>query len=146
MLVLLLALCGCGAVTSSTVAYHEDKVHDAKDAIIYVYRLKSMVGGAVPWNVYLDAKIVGVLRQNAYMPLHVPAGEHSLKIGDDTSVVISDHGKLKELVTWTDPGTGKFVLVPGGVYYFRSEGFSVTFLSKDEAMPELSNMYLDTGM
>lgn len=139
-LAIVLAIAGCGATTKSRIAFHDEYPRDAADAIIYVYRTKSMVGAAVPWNVRLDGQIVGVLRQNAYMPLHVLAGEHSLMIGDTTTIAPS-------------PGTGvsitssdRFAVAPGGVYYCRSKGFDVSFLTREQAMPELSRMRLDTGI
>jgi hypothetical protein len=144
ILLLSLALCGCGAVTNSTVAFREDSLRDSSDAIIYVYRLRSVVGAAVPLNVRLDGKIVGVLRQDAYMALHLPAGEHSLRIGDSESPIVLGPG-VRALAAALEATSGKFILAPRGVYYLRSQGLSVTFLTREDAMAELSSMMLDTG-
>jgi len=114
------------AFTNSTVPFHEDHLRDSNDAIIYVYRLKSMVGALVPWGVAVDNKIVGSLHQGAYIPLHVPAGRHSLVVGG---------GRADE--------KDFFVADAGGVYYYRSDGFGVSFLKGEEALPQLAGMMLD---
>ena len=50
LLTVQLLLVSC-ATTSSQIAFHEVPFQDKDSAIIYVYRLQSMVGAIAPWAV-----------------------------------------------------------------------------------------------
>ena len=145
-----IALTSCVSVTKSNVAFHEEDFRDANDVIIYVYRMKSLVGAVVPWNLRLDGKIVAVLRQNSYAVLHTTPGVHTILIGDQTSTNLIfgpiPSAVLDTMVLNADITHGTFNTRPNEKYYFRSQGFSVKVLSRDEAMGELANMKFDMGM
>jgi len=118
---------GC-ASTKSLVPFFEENHYNDHEGIVYVYRLKSMEGAIAPWNVRIDDKVVGVLYQGAYMPLHVSTGVHTIKI--------------------TETSLGGFNLVIKGndIFYIRCVGSDIRPVTKEEAMTELSSMKLDMGM
>jgi hypothetical protein len=128
---------GCGSVTSSAITFHEEGLRGDNDAIIYVFREKSMVGYAVEWNVYLDNSVAGVMRQNAYMALHVTPGPHTIKIGDTMPGVV---GAAAESAA---DNPNAFIAKPGQAYFIRSKGFSVDFLTREQAWPTLEQMKED---
>ncbi len=138
-LVGVLFLIGC-ANTQSKISFFEEKMESDHEAIIYVYRLKSMVGGIAYWNVYLDKKVVGLLKQGAYMSLHVSPGEHTITIGDTPPSLA---GGLVEAMA-NNPS--KFNAKVNESYYIRSKGFDVEFVTKEKAMTELTSMKFDRGM
>ena len=136
-------LSGC-ATTKSKIAFFEEQ-RTKQEAIVYVYRLKSIVGAAAWWNVYLDGKVVGLLTQGAYIPLHVSPGQHSIAVGDIGSPVIIPWYVSSEL-SKSEVGADRFTVKENETYYIRCKGFEVSFLKKEEAMPELSLMKYDPGM
>jgi hypothetical protein len=135
---LFLSLAACGT-TSSTVPFHEEALQGEADALVYVFRESSMVGGAVSWNVYLDGKVVGVLKQGAYMAFHVAPGAHAVRIGDTPPTLV---GVIAEAAA---DNPEAFMAQAGQAYYIRSKGGDVAFLTRDQAMPSLSTMKYDTG-
>ncbi len=135
---LFLSVGACGT-TSSTVPFHEEALQNEADALVYVFRESSMVGGAVSWNVYLDGKVAGVLKQGAYMTFHVAPGPHSVRIGDTPPTLV---GAIAEAAA-NNPEA--FMVKPGQAYYIRSHGGDVAFLPREQAMPSLSTMKYDTG-
>jgi hypothetical protein len=145
-----IAFTSCASVTQSTVAFSEEGFRDQNDVIIYVYRVRSLVGAAVPWNLRLDGKIVAVLRQNSYAVLHTTPGVHTILVGDQTSTNLIfgpiPSAVLDTMVEQADVTHGTFNTRPNERYYFRSQGFSVKVLSQDEAMGELSTMKFDMGV
>jgi hypothetical protein len=138
LLAMLFGVAACGT-TSSTIAFHEETLQGPTDALLYVYRESSMVGGAVSWNVYLDGKVAGVLKQGAYMTHHLAPGRHTVRIGDTSPVVV---GIVAAAVLDTPDA---FMVQAGQTYYIRSKGGDVSFLPRDQAMPSLSTMKYDTG-
>jgi hypothetical protein len=50
---------------------------DKDDAVIYLYRLKSMVGAAVKWDLNVDNKYVTKLGQNQFVVAHINTTEKS---------------------------------------------------------------------
>jgi len=143
-----LVFSSCASVTKSKISFYEENFKDKNDAIIYVYRLKSMAGMIVPWAVHLDDKVVAVLRQNAYTTLHVNPGVHTIIIGDNNNAVYKGlAGNVAQTaVDMTDIVHGTFFANAHETYYIRSKGFSVKILPKEEAMAELINMKFDMGM
>ncbi len=147
-------LAGC-ATTRSQIAFYEEERTGDPEAIVYVYRLKSIVGAVAPWRVYLDREAVGVLSQGAYVPLHVSPGPHSIAVGDPGSPVIPlvAGGAGGPVAAGAAAGaqgamTGigpTFEAQAYGTYYLRCKGFSAKFVTKEKAMPELSLMKYDTG-
>ena len=137
VLVALMFFQGCGG-TASKISFFEEKFNNDNDALVYVYRLKSMVGGAVGWNAYLDGKVVGVLKQGAYMVLHVIPGKHSIHIGDVSTPVEA----LGEVIA---QNPNSFRIKENEIFYIRSRGFSVEFATKEKAMEELSSLKFDMG-
>ena len=74
-------IASCGT-TSSNIPFHELIVSaDQDDAIIYVYRLPDLAGGAVSMSVLIDNEKVAVLKQNAYAVLRITPGEHIIRVG-----------------------------------------------------------------
>jgi hypothetical protein len=139
---LLAILCGMGAAcgtTSSNIPFHEEALRGQDDALVYVFRESSMVGAAVSWNLYLDGKVAGVLKQGAYMVFHLPPGAHAVRIGDTPPTLV---GAIAEAAA-NNPEA--FMATAGQTYYIRSKGGDVAFLTRDQAMPSLSTMKYDTG-
>ena len=140
LMIMLLAtgmlLFGC-ATTKSLVPFFEEEPGIAREAIVYVYRLKSMVGAAAPWNVRIDDEVVGVLYQGAYMALHVDPGAHTIKIGESSPFI---EGLIVEAIA---DNPNAFNAKKNEKYYIRSDGFVVDFVTKEKAMPELSSMKYD---
>ena len=150
LLLIPLLFSSCASVTKSNISFYNESFNDKNDAVVYVYRLKDMVGLAVPWAVKLDDKVVAVLRQNAYVALHVTPGVHTLIIGDNNNAIYGSAGEAggaaKTAVDMVDIVSGTFYAQENQTYYIRSKGFKVKLLPKEEAMEELQNMKYDMGM
>lgn len=150
LLMIPLVFSSCASVTRSKISFYDESFKDKNDVIIYVYRIKSLVGLAVPWNVKLDEKVVAVLRQNAYIALHANPGVHTIIIGDNNSVAYGQLGlagsTAKNAVDMVDLANGTLYAKGNEVYYIRSKGFNVKMLPKEEALEELKNMKYDTGI
>ena len=131
---------GCAA-TQSQVSFFEEEPESDHEAIVYVYRLKSMVGAAVPWNVHIDDEVVGVLYQGAYMALHVSPGAHTIKIGESSPSIME--GTIFEAIP---DNPSAFNAKENETYYIRCAGFAVDFVTKEKAMTELPSMKYDMGM
>jgi hypothetical protein len=149
MILLSTSLAAC-ASTKSTIPFHEVAPNEPGSAVIYVYRLKSMVGAAVVWNVRLDNKIVAVLNQGAYAVVYAKPGPHTVTIGDST--VILGAGRTGSAITEASLAgeaqaakDGTFVAEPNGVYFIRSKGFGVDLLPREEAMKDIVEMKYDMG-
>ncbi len=138
-LAFLLLCLGCGASTSSTIPFHQESFQGDSDAVVYVYREPSFVGAAASWPVRIDDQVVGDLKQNAYMALHVAPGVHTIKIGDDGPLIA---GAIVEAVV---DNPGAFRAKPKEKYYIRSKGFEVAFLTEQQAMDGLKTMKYDMG-
>jgi hypothetical protein len=133
---------GCANYTKSKIPFSEEQLKEKNDAVVYVYRLKSMIGALVGWKVYIDKKVVGVLYQGAYMPLHLQPGDHLIDIGEPGA------GELNTVQAINAEGAGnlrKFSIKEGEVLYIRSEGPYVSAVPKEKAMAELPTMKLDMG-
>jgi hypothetical protein len=48
-----------------------DKFNDENDAIVYIYRLKSMVGAAVKWQIIINTTHEAFLKQKEYFLVHL---------------------------------------------------------------------------
>lgn len=48
-----------------------EKFNDQDDAVIYIYRMKSMAGAAVKWLIKVDDVAIGNLKQLEYVVAHV---------------------------------------------------------------------------
>jgi hypothetical protein len=62
-------------ILDTTVTNKLESFRDKDDAIIYIYRLKSMVGAAVKWQVALDTSYSARLSQNEYIVAHINTSE-----------------------------------------------------------------------
>jgi hypothetical protein len=124
------------ARTSSKIAFHEEANKD-EDAVIYFYRLSSMVGsvGHIGWPVIIDGKRVAYLNQNAYVVFHMAPGPHLVSIGEVGYGVIDQMVREK----------GTFTAEKNGIYYFRNNGFTTDFVPKETAMTEIVKMKFDMG-
>ena len=132
-------LFGC-VTTQSEIPFSEETPRNDRDVLVYVYRLPSIVGAAVPWNVRIDSRIVGVLNQGAYMPLHIDPGTHTIKVGESSPYLLD-----RVVVETLADNPNAFVAEANETYYIRCEGFMVEFVPKEKAMPELSSMKYDMG-
>jgi hypothetical protein len=139
------------ATTSSTIPFHEVPPNEQGNAVIYVYRLRSMVGASVKWAVRLDGKIVANLNQGAYVALCAAPGAHTITIGDST--VFFGGGAVNGALNGASQSgeaqakdNGTFVAAANGVYFLRSKGFDVNLLSKGDAMNDIVEMMYDPGM
>jgi hypothetical protein len=140
-----IALTSC-ATTSSKTAFLEEANKDG-DAVVYVYRLRSMVGavGPIGWSVQVDGKRVAWLKQNAYVVFHLSPGPHTVKIGDANVTPFIDVNIVGVILDETARKNGIFTAESNGVYYFRGSGFSTNFVTKETAMTEIVNMKFDMG-
>jgi hypothetical protein len=151
----LLLLASC-ATTTSQITFHEEPLQDKDSVIIYVYRLRSMVGAIAPWAVRLDNKIVAMLKQNAYFVLHTSPGAHTITIGDSMAPILIGGvlGQFIEAVEMSAEGrkfqkaqaSDSSTVSANRVYFYRSAGFAADFVSKEEAMKEIIYMKYDTGL
>lgn len=122
---------------SSGPPFHEVAPKEKDGAIVYVYRLSSIVGAAVSWAVRLDGVKVASVGSGSYTVVHTTAGIHTLLIADSPLLVglILDP-LLKE--------AGAFKAEANGVYFVRSSGFKFPqFVSREEAMKEIVQLPFD---
>lgn len=136
----------CVSVTTSDIPFSEETFKDDNDVIIYVYRLKSLVGAAVPWAIRLDGKVVAILKQNAYTVIHTTPGVHTVLVGDSVVTRTGSGGLIDLAIYKNDVTKGTFETRRNESYYVRSKGFNVSVVSKEEAMPDLENMHPAAGM
>ncbi len=150
LLTVVLTLMAC-ATTSSHISFYEVSSEDKDRAVIYVYRLPSMVGAAVPWSVRADNQIVANLKQKACVALTVSPGPHTITIagtpvhlsvpGGEAAVdASSEHRDLKS------PETGDFTRAKNDAYFIRIKGPNIALVARDEAMKEIVNMKYDVGL
>jgi hypothetical protein len=137
-LVVLLALSVLiASCASSGPPFHEVAPKEKDGAIVYVYRLSSIVGAAVSWAVRLDDVKVASIRSGTYTVVYTTPGIHTLLIADSPLLVglILDP-LLKE--------AGAFKAEANGVYFVRCAGFKFPqFVSREEAMKEIVHMSFD---
>lgn len=133
-----LFLASCASTRSTVVApvaFHEEAPREKDEVIIYVYRLPSFVGSAALWKAKLDGRPVGVLRQNAYVPVHASPGAHTVTVGENPILVRGVSGPILDAVARKQ---GAFNAATNGVYFIRCAGFSREFVSKEKAMQEIN--------
>lgn len=58
-------------VLDASITNQLEKFNDQDDAVIYIYRLKSMAGAAVKWLIKVDETAIGNLKQMEYVVAHV---------------------------------------------------------------------------
>ena len=168
---LILASCITYATTKSEIAFHEVTPPDDNTVIIYVYRLKSMVGAVVEWAVRLDGEVVAMLNQNAYVVLYTTPGDHTVTIGDPTSGSLTrgafgysligsitgqvaghaaDEAEMssaeKKGALLKDQASDSSIDPSNRVYFFRSAGFKVAYVSREEAMKEIIHMKYEPNL
>jgi len=159
------------SITKSEVAFHEVTPPDDETVIIYVYRLKSMVGAWGQWAVRLDGEVVANLNQNAYAVLYTTPGDHSVTIGDASTGAVTrgaigggffgslfgnvagdaaDKAEMssaeKKGALPKDQASEPSIGPPGRVYFFRSAGFKVAYVSREEAMKEIVHMKYEPNL
>jgi hypothetical protein len=69
-------------ILDTTITSKLEPFKDIDDAIIYIYRLKSMAGAAVKWQVKLDTSYSARLGQMEYIIAHINTSEKSHKFSD----------------------------------------------------------------
>lgn len=135
----IISLVSSCATTSSKITFHEIKTTaDDINAIVYVYRLPSILGASVSWSVQLDDKEIAKLKKNAYAVLRATPGMHRIqvgKVGHVSSAIVME--STKDLRT--------FIADPKGVYFFRCHGGSQRWVTREEAMTEIVRMKFDMG-
>lgn len=168
LLVAQLILASCtAAITKSEIAFHEIPPPDENTVVIYVYRLKSMVGSAGKWAVRLDGEVVAMMNQNAYVVLYTTPGDHTVTIGDATSgsivsgffgygalgVVagaVADEAEMsvaeKKGALPKDQTSDPSIDPQDRVYFFRSAGFKVAYVSREEALKEIVDMKYEPNL
>jgi len=129
---------GCGT-SNSTIPFSEESFHGDNDSVVYIYREASMVGAATSWRVRIDNVIVGKLRQNSYMAIHLAPGVHKVRIGDSGPLIV---GAVVEAIA---DNPGAFKIKEKETYYIRCKGFKVEFLPRNQAIEELKSMKYDMG-
>jgi len=159
------------ATTKSEIAFHEVTPPDDNTVIIYVYRRKSMVGAWVEWAVRLDGEVVAMLNQKAYVVLYTTPEDHTITIGDSTSGILirgafgysipgSVLGEVAGAVASEaemsaaekkgalpkDQASDSSIDPPNRVYFFRSAGFNVEYVSREEAMKEIIDMKYEPNL
>lgn len=137
-LVILLALSALlASCASSGPPFHEVAPKEKDGVIVYVYRVSSIVGGAVSWAVRLDNVRVASVRSGTYTVVHTTPGVHTLMVGDTLPLPgLFLNPLLKE--------AGTFEAEPNGVYFVRNGGFKFpAFVSREEAMKEIVHLPFD---
>lgn len=130
---LLLFICGCGT-TSSLVQFQYEEPNNPREVLIYIYRVKHFVGAAVSWPTRIDGRDVACLKQGAYFIFRTMPGEHLIETaGGMLSTPYAE--KQSDVVNYAP-----------GVYFIRFQGPNGRFLTKEQALPEISTMKYDSGM
>ena len=70
---------GCSSITNSKIAFSEESMHGEDDVVVYLYREKHSVGNSDTWSVKIDDVVIGDLKQEAYMAIHLAPGFHAIK-------------------------------------------------------------------
>jgi hypothetical protein len=73
-------------ILDTMVTNNLEPFRDNEDAVIYIYRMKSMAGAAVKWQVKLDTSYSAKLSQMEYIVAHINTSEkgHSFSDGNMT--------------------------------------------------------------
>ncbi|MBN2523164.1 MAG: hypothetical protein JXB24_07800 [Bacteroidales bacterium] len=58
-------------IIDTSVFTNLEKFNDENDAVVYVYRLSSMVGAAAKWGVMVDNVLIANLKQKEYVVVHL---------------------------------------------------------------------------
>jgi len=71
-------------VLDASVTSQLEAFTDQDDAVIYIYRLKSMAGAAVKWLIEVDDKEIARLKQKDYVVVHIDtkAKSHHVRFAD----------------------------------------------------------------
>ena len=131
----LLASCAMGPPLKDR--FSEAQPREKDGVVVYVYRMPSMVGAAVPWAVRLDGARVASVRTGTYTVVRTSAGPHSITIGDLTPTLL---GVVLDI---TLNKAGALETRPNGVYFLRNSGFEANFVSRDVAMKEIVDLMFD---
>ena len=70
---------GCASITNSKIAFSEESTHGEDDVVVYLYRERHSVGSSDTWSVRIDYVVIGDLKQDAYMAIHLAPGFHAIK-------------------------------------------------------------------
>jgi hypothetical protein len=89
---ILCSLSSCGSFTNSKIGFFEEAMRSADDTVAYVFRESYALGYVVPFTVRVDNKVIGDLKQGAYMAIHVTPGFHSLRVSADGFLSVSLEG------------------------------------------------------
>lgn len=139
-------------LTESHAAFQEVILPDDNTVIVYVYRLRSMLGAMVSWNVRLDGNIETSLKQNRYTVLFTTPGKHSITIGDSEAefliggmiggalgIAEMSEAQKKGALPDDQPSDSSDGSV-NRIYYFRSKGSEVEYVSRDKALREMARL------
>lgn len=90
-----------GATSSNINTLSQEQSQNEDEAIVYLYRLKSMVGGAVAWTIFiweydetkkefLPKQKIGKLKQKQYMPITIKANTiYYIEVGTMQKILLS---------------------------------------------------------
>jgi hypothetical protein len=140
---------GCIGATLSNVPFQEEPARE-RYALIYIYRLPGLVGGAVPWDVALDDISIGRIRPYAYFTMHVAPGTHWLRVGNQDAfpldvALTGAIGAVGWALAHKAQQTDELKVRAGDVYYLRLAGSEHKFLPREEAIDTLRKMKYDRG-
>lgn len=82
--VLLAALAGCQTSAAKTPYFRPEPIAGTM-GVVYVYRVEGAGGSAV--EVVVDTQTRGLLKRGEYLAIPVAAGEHFVRVQNDTSAV-----------------------------------------------------------
>jgi hypothetical protein len=142
----LVSVATLGCATNSTIPFHEETLTNPNAALIYLYREWNLVGSGATWRVYVDGRPLGILKQDAYMTLHVTPGTHTIQVGGKSPIVSGGaigagiSAGMEETI-----GAKLFSAKPAGTYYFRCRGLERAFLTRAQAIDSLRTMMYDRG-
>jgi len=95
------------SVFSSFSALSQDNVESNDETTVYLYRLKSMVGGAVAWPIFLyeydkekktflEKQKIGKIKQKQYMPISIKANTmYYIEVGTMQKILVLGKEKAK---------------------------------------------------
>ncbi|MFC4699807.1 DUF2846 domain-containing protein [Glaciecola siphonariae] len=117
----------------------------AGNAVIYLMRDSSFVGGAYCPNVEVNEEKVGCLKQQGFIRIEVPAGNHKVcfckgitEIGDDVILALDLSENEVRFFEWI-PEVGEMAFVGSNVYATGGKMESIIQHNRSEALSKLSN-------
>ena len=137
---------GCSSITNSKIAFSEESMHGDDDVVVYLYREKHSVGNSDTWSVKIDDVVIGDLKQEAYMAIHLAPGFHAIKVqtGGFTSL------RLAGVTSATDSTKADRVYFPGELLQGKAgmatpDGFKVGDMTYYAAPSRIYRLQSEAG-